>query len=69
LRMKWLAPIHPGCGTNEQMQTIPLSASALTILRTRNGDFRARSRLSVPLLNSFSKGVNGRRRGILQAHG
>ena len=69
MRMNKLAPIHPVSGTNDQMQTIPLSASTLTILYLQNGGFRVRSRLSVPLLNSFSEGVNGPRREILKGYG
>jgi hypothetical protein len=67
--MKGLAPIHRGCGSNEQMQTIPLSARALTLLWPKNGGFQAGSRLSVPLLNSFSRGVNGDRRGFFGRDG
>jgi hypothetical protein len=67
--MKGLAPIHRGCGSSEQMQTIPLSASALTILCPKNGGFRACSGLSVPLLNSFPGGVNGGRRGFFGGDG
>jgi hypothetical protein len=67
--MKGLAPIHRGCGSNEQMQTFPLSASAFTILCLKNRGFRAGSGLSVPLLNSFSKGVNGHCGAISDADG
>jgi hypothetical protein len=63
------ANVHRRCGSKQQMQTIPLSASAFTILMPQMPRIRASWRPSVPLLNSFFAGVNGIGGGILAAHG
>jgi hypothetical protein len=63
------ARIHRRCGTNQQMQTIPLSASAFTILMPEKPWIRAVCAASVPLLNSFLRGVNAAGPTIFGVHG
>jgi hypothetical protein len=54
------SPNSSPVGPSEQMQTIPLSASALTILLPEKARIPALWAASVPLLNSFSERVNAR---------
>ena len=48
-------------GSHDEMPAISLSASALTTLMPENGWICPSRTASVPLLNSFLAGVNGRR--------
>jgi hypothetical protein len=59
------SPVRP----SKQMQTIGLSASALTILSPENARIRACYGAFVPLLHSFFEGVNDGLAPISARHG